>query len=52
MTILYVCVIYRHLNGCVLESVSRPSLMITDAFNATYIQSRRRTRDEELMSKF
>ncbi|XP_021378418.1 cleavage and polyadenylation specificity factor subunit 2-like [Mizuhopecten yessoensis] len=40
----------RHLNGCVLESISRPSLMITDAFNATYIQSRRRTRDEQLMT--
>ncbi|CAB1339891.1 unnamed protein product [Coregonus sp. 'balchen'] len=27
-----------HLNGCTLESVSRPSLLITDSFNATYVQ--------------
>lgn len=40
----------RHLNGCVLDVISRPSLMITDAFNATYVQSRRRTRDEQLMT--
>lgn len=40
----------RHLNGCVLENISRPSLMITDAFNATYVQSRRRARDEQLLT--
>lgn len=42
----------RHLNGCVLESkyFSRPHLMITDAFNATYNQARRRQRDEQLMT--
>ncbi|XP_022083164.1 cleavage and polyadenylation specificity factor subunit 2-like [Acanthaster planci] len=40
----------RHLNGCVLESLSRPSLLITDAFNATYVQARRRLRDEQLMT--
>lgn len=40
----------RHLNGCVLESVSRPSLLITDAYNATYNQPRRRLRDEQLMT--
>ena len=44
--------VFRHLNGCVLESkyFSRPHLMIADAFNATYNQSRRRQRDEQLMS--
>lgn len=42
----------RHLNGCELERLQRPSLLITDAFNATYQQARRRTRDEKLMSKF
>lgn len=41
----------RHLNGCELEKLQRPSLFITDAFNATYQQARRRTRDEKLMSK-
>lgn len=41
----------RHLNGCELEKLQRPSLLITDAFNATYQQARRRTRDEKLMSK-
>ena len=40
----------RHLNGCVLEQISRPALLITDAFNATYQQTRRRVRDEQLMT--
>ncbi|KAK7103107.1 cleavage and polyadenylation specificity factor subunit 2-like [Littorina saxatilis] len=40
----------RHLNGCVLETISRPSLIITDAFNANYNQSRRKLRDEQLMT--
>ncbi|XP_071832554.1 cleavage and polyadenylation specificity factor subunit 2-like isoform X1 [Apostichopus japonicus] len=40
----------RHLNGCVLESISRPSLLITDAINAQYVQAKRRLRDEQLMN--
>lgn len=40
----------RHLNGCELEKLQRPSLFITDAFNATYQQARRRARDEKLMT--
>ncbi|XP_060532873.1 probable cleavage and polyadenylation specificity factor subunit 2 [Cylas formicarius] len=40
----------RHLNGCELEKLQRPSLLIVDAFNATYQQARRRTRDEKLMT--
>jgi len=40
----------RHLNGCDLEHVSRPSLLITDAYNATYQPARRRQRDEQLMT--
>ncbi|KAK9729155.1 Zn-dependent metallo-hydrolase RNA specificity domain [Popillia japonica] len=40
----------RHLNGCELEKLQRPSLLITDAFNANYQQARRRTRDEKLMT--
>jgi cleavage and polyadenylation specificity factor subunit 2 len=41
----------RHLNGCELDKINKPSLLITDAFNASYIQERRRTRDEQLLSK-
>lgn len=41
----------RHLNGCELEKLQRPSLLIIDAFNANYQQARRRARDEKLMSK-
>ncbi|CAG9762168.1 unnamed protein product [Ceutorhynchus assimilis] len=40
----------RHLNGCELEKLQRPSLFITDAFNASYQQARRRARDEKLMT--
>jgi len=40
----------RHLNGCDIERLSRPSLLITDAFNATYSQNKRRLRDEQLMT--
>jgi cleavage and polyadenylation specificity factor subunit 2 len=40
----------RHLNGCDIERLSRPSLLITDAFNATYSQAKRRLRDEQLMT--
>ena len=42
----------RHLNGCELEKLARPSLLITDAFNSMYEQERRRIRDEKLMSRF
>ncbi|CAL1299591.1 unnamed protein product [Larinioides sclopetarius] len=40
----------RHLNGCILETINRPSLLITDSYNATYLQPRRRLRDEQLMT--
>lgn len=40
----------RHLNGCMLETIHRPSLLITDAYNATYQQERRRKRDEQLLT--
>lgn len=46
---LFLC--SSHLNGCTLESISRPSLLITDSFNATYVQPRRKQRDEMLLSK-
>jgi len=40
----------RHLNGCLLDAISRPHLLITDAFNADYVQARRMQRDEQLLS--
>jgi len=40
----------RHLNGADVEKISRPSLFITDAYNASYQMARRRTRDEQLMT--
>ncbi|XP_030370142.1 probable cleavage and polyadenylation specificity factor subunit 2 [Scaptodrosophila lebanonensis] len=40
----------RHLSGCELERLQRPSLLITDAYNAQYQQARRRARDEKLMT--
>ncbi|XP_058465786.1 probable cleavage and polyadenylation specificity factor subunit 2 [Malaya genurostris] len=40
----------RHLNGCELEKLQRPSLLIIDAFNARYQQARRRARDEKFMT--
>lgn len=40
----------RHLNRCALETIQKPSLLITDAFNANYNQPRRRTRDEQLLT--
>ncbi|XP_044746186.1 probable cleavage and polyadenylation specificity factor subunit 2 [Coccinella septempunctata] len=40
----------RHLNGCELEKLQRPSLLLIDAFNANYQQARRRARDEKLMT--
>lgn len=41
----------RHLGGCELDKISRPSLLITDAFNSSYRQERRRHRDEKLVGK-
>ena len=41
----------RHLNGAVLETLSRPLLLITDSYNALNVQARRRERDTQLMSK-
>ncbi|KAK4320479.1 hypothetical protein Pmani_008645 [Petrolisthes manimaculis] len=41
----------RHLGGCELDKISRPSLLITDAFNASYRQERRRHRDEKLVAQ-
>ncbi len=40
----------QHLNGCDIEKIQRPSLLITDAYNAKQKQQRRRVRDEQLMT--
>ena len=40
----------RHLNGCNEENFRMPSLLIIDAYNASYEQQKRKQRDEELMS--
>jgi len=47
---LWYAMFCRHLNGCLLDAVSRPHLLITDAFNADYVQARRMQRDEQLLS--
>ncbi|KPJ10089.1 putative cleavage and polyadenylation specificity factor subunit 2 [Papilio machaon] len=39
----------RHLNGCEIEKIMRPSLLLLGAANADYVQQRRRLRDEKLM---
>lgn len=39
----------RHLNGSVLETLTRPTLLITDAYNALISQANRRSRDGELL---
>ena len=41
--------LFRHLNGAVLETLSRPSLLITDSYNVLNMQARRRDRDTQLM---
>ncbi|XP_034833890.1 probable cleavage and polyadenylation specificity factor subunit 2 [Maniola hyperantus] len=40
----------RHLNGCEIEKITRPSLLLLGAMNADYVQQRRRLRDEKLMT--
>jgi len=40
----------RHLNGATFDAITRPCLLITDAYNATFIQKRRKKRDQELVS--
>lgn len=39
----------RHLNPTVLETLNRPTLLITDAFNGLSTQSSRRSRDMDLL---
>ena len=40
----------RHLNGCALDTITRPSLLITDAFNAMNHQGRMKERDQKFLS--
>ncbi|CAH0728143.1 unnamed protein product, partial [Brenthis ino] len=40
----------RHLNGCEIDRIMRPSLLLLGAMNADYVQQRRRLRDEKLMT--
>ena len=40
----------RHLNGCNVDNISRPSLLITNCYNALYKQERRTERDAQLMA--
>ncbi|KAI2797545.1 cleavage and polyadenylation specificity factor subunit 2 [Blomia tropicalis] len=40
----------RHLNGCVLDKISRPSLLITDCSNIDYVPDRRKKRDDLLLN--
>lgn len=40
----------RHLNGFYVESILKPSLLITDCYNTLYKQERRKDRDEQLMT--
>lgn len=42
----------RHLNPTVLETLNRPTLLITDAFNGLTTQTSRRSRDMDLIGKF
>jgi len=42
----------RHLDGSVLESLARPHLLITDAYNAMNAQARRKERDQALLSMY
>lgn len=39
----------RHLNGCVMDSINKPTLLITDSYNFLHNQIKRRNRDEKLL---
>lgn len=41
----------RHLNGTVLETLSRPFIFITDAYTSMLEPSRRADRDKELLER-
>lgn len=40
----------RHLNGCVLDTITRPSLLITDSYNSLNHQGRMKERDQKFLS--
>ena len=39
----------RHLDGTVLQEYPRPTVLITDAYNASVEQAKRKTRDTALI---
>ena len=41
--------VIRHLDGAVFDNLSRPHLLITDAYNAKSVQARRKERDKALL---
>ena len=40
-----------HLNGCEVERIQRPTLLITDGLNMTYTQDRRTKRNEKFVQR-
>ena len=50
-TKVWFCLHSRHLDGAVFDSLSRPHLLITDAYNALSVQARRKERDQALLSE-
>ncbi|KAH9516014.1 cleavage and polyadenylation specificity factor subunit 2 [Dermatophagoides farinae] len=40
----------RHLNGCTIDKLSRPSMLIIDCDNINYLPERRKKRDTQLFS--
>ena len=47
-----VCVcVCSHLDGAVLENLSRPHVLVTDAYTALHVQARRKERDQALLSE-
>jgi cleavage and polyadenylation specificity factor subunit 2 len=41
----------RHLDGAIFDTLSRPHLLITDAYNVLSVQARRKERDKALLDK-
>lgn len=51
VSVFYILFIDRHLDGAVFDSLSRPHLLITDAYNAMSVQARRKERDKALLGR-
>ena len=48
---LMILIPLRHLDGAVFDNLSRPHLVITDAYNTLSVQARRKERDQALLSE-